>query len=100
MVHPSGKFLYGSNRGHDTVAVFKITDAAKGRLERIAVTPCGGKTPRNINLTPDGKWLLAAHQDSDSITVFSISQVDGTLKPVSTTTGVGKPVCLVFLPAR
>ena len=98
VAHPSGKFIYGSNRGHNSVAVFKIADAAKGTLETVEVEPSGGKTPRNINLTPDGKWLLAAHQDSDNITVFSINQTDGSLTLTKNSALVGKAVCLVFLP--
>ena len=96
VAHPSGKFLYGSNRGHNSVAVFKI--AGKAGLRSVEIKPSGGKTPRNINLTPDGKWLLAAHQDSDNITVFSINQTDGTLTATTNAAKVGKPVCLVFLP--
>ncbi len=100
VAHPSGKFLYGSNRGHDSIAVFKITDAAKGTLETVEIKPSGGKTPRNFNLTPDGKWLLAAHQDSDNITVFSVNQENGKLTATPHTATVGKAVCLVFLPAQ
>lgn len=98
VAHPSGKWIYGSNRGHDSIAVFRIGDAAKGTLTRIQVQPSGGKTPRNFNITPDGKWLVAAHQDSGNLTVFSINPNDGTLTATPHTANTGKPVCLVFLP--
>lgn len=98
VAHPSGKFLYGSNRGHDSIAVFRIDGAAKGSLTLVQNQPSGGKTPRNFNITPDGKWLVAAHQDSDNITVFSINAAEGTLTATPHTATVGKPVCLVFLP--
>lgn len=98
VAHPSGKFVYGSNRGHDSIAVFRIEDAAKGTITLVQNAPAGGKTPRNFNLTPDGKWLVAAHQDSDSIAVFSVNPADGTLTATPHRATVGKPVCLVFLP--
>jgi 6-phosphogluconolactonase len=98
VAHPSGKFIYGSNRGHNSIAVFKITDPAKGGLSLVEIEPSGGKTPRNFNVTPDGKWLLAAHESSDNITVFSINQDDGSLTPTPHSAKVGKAVCLVFMP--
>lgn len=93
-VHPSGKFLYGSNRGHDSVAVFSISDA--GKLSVVEHEPCGGKTPRFIGIDPTGKWLLSANQDSDGVTVFGIDPATGALSPTNSTIEVGKPVCLVF----
>ncbi|HSG72034.1 MAG TPA: lactonase family protein, partial [Planctomycetaceae bacterium] len=68
-VHPNGKFLYVSNRGPNSIAVFSI-EPNTGLLANVGIVPSGGKIPRNFNLTPDGKWLLAAHQDSDNIVVF------------------------------
>jgi 6-phosphogluconolactonase len=97
VAHPNGKTLYGSNRGHDTIAVFSITDPAAGQLKVLEIAPAGVKTPRNINLTPDGKWLLSCGQDSNDIAVFSI-KADGTLAATSHRASVGKPVCVVFLP--
>ena len=98
--HPSGKFIYGSNRGHHSIAVFRISDAAKGTLALVEHEPSGGKTPRTFNLTPDGKWLLAANQDSDNITVFTVNQDDGTLTATPHSASVGRPVCIVFLPNK
>jgi 6-phosphogluconolactonase len=94
VVHPNGKFVYGSNRGHDSIAVFSNAD---GALTRIENTPSGGKTPRNFNLTPDGKWLLSAHENSDDIKVFSVNQETGKLTATAHSARVGKPVCIVFL---
>jgi 6-phosphogluconolactonase len=95
VVHPSGKFVYGSNRGHNSIAVFSNEG---GNLTLVENVPSGGKTPRNFNLTPDGKWLLAAHENSDNITVFSVNQETGKLTATAHSANVGKPVSLVFLP--
>ncbi len=95
VVHPGGKFVYASNRGADCIAVYGNKE---GALTLTGHTPSGGKVPRNFNITPDGKWLLAAHQDTNNITVFSINQTDGTLTATPHNVTVGKPVCLVFLP--
>jgi len=94
--HPNGKFLYASNRGHNSIACFAITDAAKGTLQRLAVTPAAVRIPRSFNITPDGKWLLTCGQDSSDIAVFSIA-TDGTLKPTPHRVEVGNPGCIVFL---
>lgn len=100
-VHPSGKFLYGSNRGHDSIALFTI-DQASGKLTPAGHTPTGGKTPRNFAVDPTGRWLLAANQDSDNVTVFRINQEDGSLEPTGQSVEVGAPVCVKFvlLPRR
>jgi 6-phosphogluconolactonase len=96
-VHPSGKFLYGSNRGHDSIAVFAI-DRATGKLTRQANVPTGGKTPRNFGLDPTGKYLVAANQDSDSLVVFAIDQETGHLSPTGHRAMVPMPVCVKFMP--
>ena len=87
-----GNTIYCSNRGHDTIAVFS---AAEGGLKPLAHAPCGGKTPRNFILSPDGKWLLAAHQDSSTISVLPRSK-DGLPGAPIQTVNVGKPVSLVI----
>jgi 6-phosphogluconolactonase len=94
-VHPDGKFVYGSNRGHDSIAAFRF-DVASGRLEPIEHVPTGGKTPRNFVIDPAGKFLLAANQRSDSIVTFSIDGESGRLKPTGQVTNVPSPVCLLF----
>jgi 6-phosphogluconolactonase len=97
-IHPSGKFLYGSNRGHDSVAVLGI-DAQTGRLTLIEHQSTQGKVPRNFGIDPTGSWLLAAHQNSDSIVTFRIDPSTGRLQPTGQKVEVGAPVCLKFLRA-
>ena len=98
-VHPNGKFLYGSNRGHDTIAVFAI-DQAKGTLELIGNEPTQGKMPRNFGLDPAGAWLLAANQDSNNVVVFSVDPGTGKLKPTGQVVEIGSPVCVKFMSAE
>lgn len=99
VVHPMGKFVYGSNRGHDTIAVFSA-DANTGKLTLIQNEPTQGKTPRNFAIDPSGRWLLAENQNSDTVVVFAIDAASGTLKPTGQTITVGSPVCAVFVPAE
>nr|MBA3485302.1 lactonase family protein [Pirellulales bacterium] len=77
-VHPSGKFLYGSNRGHDSIAMFAI-DPATGELTALGQHTSGGKTPRNFGIDPTGAFLLSAHQDSNSVVVHRIDPATGRL---------------------
>lgn len=95
LVHPSGKTLYCSNRGHDSIAVFDV-DAATGKLTSKGHVPTGGKTPRNFALDPSGAWLLAENQGSDSIVIFKVG-ADGGLTPSGTVLKVAKPVCVRFV---
>lgn len=97
-VHPSGKFLYGSNRGHDSIAVFRV-DPASGKLTAAGHQKTGGRTPRNFSLDPTGKFLLAANQDSNDVTVFRIDPATGALAPTGERLQVGRPVCLQFVVA-
>jgi len=96
-MHPSGRFLYASNRGHDSIAAFAI-DGDTGRLEALGQTSTQGSTPRNFNLDPDGKWLLAANQNSNSIVVFAVDPDAGTLTPAGHSLEVPAPVCVLFVP--
>lgn len=98
-VEPKGKFLYGSNRGHDSIAVFAI-DAAKGTLTPVERAPTQGKTPRNFGIDPTGSYLLAANQDSDNIVVFRIDQQSGRLIPTGQVVEAPAPVCVKFVPLR
>jgi 6-phosphogluconolactonase len=93
-VHPSGRFLYASNRGHDSIAAFAI-DEATGLLTPLCHTPTGGKTPRNFALNPTGQWLLAANQESDSVVVFRVKD-DGRLEANGDQVEVPAPVCVLF----
>ena len=95
-VHPSGKFVYVSNRGHDTIAVFKC-DASTGKLQLIQNAPAEGKTPRNFNLDPTGQWCLVAHQGSNSVAVLRINQATGELESTGRKIEVGMPCCVRFL---
>lgn len=96
VVHPSGKWIYGSNRGHDSIAIYAVD--ADGKLTAKGHQPTGGKTPRNFNIDPSGKFLLAANQDSDTVTVFSIDQATGALTATGQSLHISMPVCLKFLP--
>lgn len=96
-VHPSGKFVYASNRGHDSIAVF-AADAKTGKLAYLQHQPTGGKIPRHFALDPSGHWLLAENQGSDNIVVFSIDPKSGRLSPTGHTIEVGAPVCVLFVP--
>ena len=95
-VHPSGRFLYGSNRGHDSVVVFAI-DQKTGRLTYLQNVPTQGSTPRGFGIDPSGRYLLAANQRSDSVVVFRIDQETGRLTPTGRPIEVGSPVCVKFI---
>jgi len=95
-VHPNGKFVYVSNRGPNSIAVFKI-DQNTGLLERVGIVSSGGKIPRNFNLTPDGNWLLAAHQNSDNVVVFKVDPETGLPEPTGQEIVVPACVCVRFL---
>jgi 6-phosphogluconolactonase len=98
-IHPSGRFLFASNRGEDSVAAFAI-DSHTGTLTLIETEPTGGKTPRNFAIDPTGSWLLVANQDSDEIVVFRIDGKTGHLKPTGDMLRVPSPACLKFLPLQ
>jgi 6-phosphogluconolactonase len=95
-VHPSGKFLYASNRGHESIAIFAI-DAAKGTLAPVGGIPTGGKEPRHFAIDPSGKYLLAENQFSNNIVVFKIDPGTGGLTPTGQVVEVPSPVDVAFL---
>jgi len=95
-VHPSGKFLYASNRGDDSIAIYAI-DQSKGTLAQVAIVPTGGKEPRSFEIDPTGTLLFAENQKSDNIVVFRIDAKTGLLTPTGKVLEVGSPVCLKFL---
>ena len=97
-VHPSGKFLYGSNRGHDTIAVFSI--AREGALTLLENVKTQGRIPRNFGIDPTGSFLLAANQDSNNIVVFRIDKQTGRLTPTGQTAEAPSPMCVKFLPVK
>jgi 6-phosphogluconolactonase len=95
-VLPSGRFVYGSNRGHDSLAIFEI-DENTGKLTCAGYESTQGKNPRNFVIDPTGTFLLAANQDTDNIVVFRIDQQTGKLESTGNTAEVSMPVCLKFL---
>jgi len=94
-LHPNGRFVYASNRGHDSIAIFGV-DAASGRLTLVAITPCGGRNPRSFALSPDGAWLVCANQNSNSLTVFRVDPATGQLTSTGHAATVPLPVCVLF----
>jgi 6-phosphogluconolactonase len=97
VVHPSGKFLYGSNRGHNSIAIFAI-DPDTGMLTLIGHEPTQGKTPRNFAIDPTGAFLLAANQDSGTVVVFRIDPESGHLTATGHTAAISMPVCVEMMP--
>jgi len=96
-LHPSGRFLYTSNRGNDTIAVFNVQRRG-GRLSLVEIVPTGGKEPRHFAIDPTGKFLLAENQLSDTIVEFRIDPATGKLTPTGETLTLPSPVCLTFVP--
>ena len=96
-VHPNGKFLYGSNRGHNSIVVFAI-DEATGRLTLVEHVPSGGQKPRGFGLDPAGRFLLSANQDTNNVVVLRIDEKNGRLTPTGSSVEIDKPVCVVFVP--
>ncbi|GHD68556.1 lactonase family protein [Jeongeupia chitinilytica] len=90
---PDGDFLYASNRGHDSIAVFRVND---GLLEAAGHASCGGQMPRNFALSPCGRWLLVANQASGSLVLFVRDAASGALTRSGTTVAIDRPVCVKF----
>ena len=97
LLHPSGKYVYGSNRGHDSITAFSAD--TRGKLAQVSNFPSGGKTPRNFRISDDGNWLITANQSSSDVFVFKVDLGTGKTKQVFETT-VPNPVCVRFLSAR
>ena len=98
-VHPEGKFLYASNRGHDSLAVFAI-DPSAGRLSLVETVPSGGKTPRNFAFDPTGRWIVCTNHGSDNAVVFRLDPATGRLAAHGVPVPVPGPFCERFLPVR
>jgi 6-phosphogluconolactonase len=96
ILHPSGKFLYGSNRGHDSIVAYSV-DRQTGKLALISHTSTQGKIPRGFGIDPTGQWLIAGNQNSDNLVEFHIDANSGELKPTGTTFPLGAPVCIKFM---
>ncbi|MCE9530117.1 MAG: lactonase family protein [Planctomycetes bacterium] len=97
VVHPSGKFVYGSNRGHNSIAAFKL-DEKTGDLSFISHTNEGIKTPRNFNIDPTGKFMIVGSSASNALVTFKIDQATGELKSTGQSVEVGAPICVKFVP--
>ena len=98
-VHPSGKFVYGSNRGHDSIAVFAV-DPAEGTLTQMEIVSTMGKTPRGFGIDPTGSFLIAGNQDSDTLVVFRINTDNGRLTPTGQKLEAYSPVSVEFVPVN
>ena len=96
LVHPTGRFVYGSNRGHDSIAIFTVDDEM-GRLTSVGHQPTGGRTPRNFEIDPSGTLLVAENQNSDSVVTFLIDAESGLLAPTGNVAHIPMPVCIRFL---
>ena len=99
LVHPSGKFVYGSNRGHNSIAIFAV-DEQTGQLTAAGHQSTGGETPRNFRVDPTGKYLLAANQQTDNVVVLRIDDQTGKLNPTGQELQVPTPVCIKFVPVE
>jgi 6-phosphogluconolactonase len=95
-VSPSGRFVYASNRGHDSIVVYRV-ESRTGRLAYVEHQPTGGKTPRSFGIDPSGTFLLAANQDSDTIVTYRIDARTGRLQATGHVTPVPTPVCVKFM---
>jgi len=95
-LHPDGRTLYVSVRGADRLVAFRV--AEDGTLARLQELPSGGEIPRDFILTPDGRFLLAANQDSDNVCVFSVDEAAGTLTPCASIGGIGAVTVLQIMP--
>lgn len=95
-VHPSGKFVFASNRGHNSIVVYKVI-SERGELELVKRESCEGRTPRHFVLTPDGRWMLVENQDSDNVAVFAVNARTGELKSTGQKYELGAPVCAVLM---
>ncbi len=96
-VHPNGKFVYGTNRGHDSLVMCEV-DQATGALTVLGYQSTGGAYPRNFGIDPTGTFLLVANRDTNNITTFLIDQDSGLLSPNGQVTNVPQPVCVRFMP--
>jgi 6-phosphogluconolactonase len=97
-VHPGGRFVYASNRGHDSIFA-ALLDEERGLLQPIGSWHAGGRTPRDFTLTPDGAFLLVASQDEHAIAVFAVDAATGALTATGHRLGLNSPVCLCFIPS-
>jgi 6-phosphogluconolactonase len=98
-VHPSGNFVYSGNRGHDSISAFSVNQTT-GELTLTQQEPIRGCWPRNFNLAPSGKWMLAAGAESNTLAVFKIDQGTGKLQYARAIASVPAPICVLVEPKR
>jgi 6-phosphogluconolactonase len=98
LISPDGRFLYAANRGHDSLAVFRV-DPDSGRLSLVEIAPCGGRNPRNFGIAPTDAWLLSGCMESDRICVFRRHADTGRLTPTGHQVEVPTPVCVKMVDA-
>ena len=96
LAHPNGRFLYCSNRGHDSIASFTI-DQKSGKLTATGYTKSGGRTPRNFGITPDGRYVVAANHGSNDVATFKVDQTTGKLTPTGSSIKVTNCICVRFV---
>ncbi len=94
-ITPDGKFLYGTNRGHDSIAIYRIAD--DGSLELVSIEPSLGKGPQNLLITPDGRWLMCANMPGNNLVVFAIDANTGGLTPTGDAVSISMPSCIRWL---
>jgi 6-phosphogluconolactonase len=94
-VHPNGRFVYASNRGHNSIVVYQ-RDGETGGLTFLQHAPCGGKIPRHFKIDPTGKWLLCGHQESNTISILKLDPETGLLGEPAATVSTPSPICLIF----
>ena len=95
-LHPGARFLYGSNRGHDSLAVFAV--GAEGELKAVETVPTRGKNPRHFAIHPGGRWLIAANQGAGNLAVYTVDAESGRLTPEGSLVPAPTPVCVVIIP--
>ena len=94
-VHPNGKFLYGSNRGHDSIAIFRI-DEATGKITPVDIVSAQGSNSREFNFEPSGKYIFVTNMATNNVVTFSVDPESGKMTPAGAKTEVPKPVCVKF----
>jgi 6-phosphogluconolactonase len=94
-ISPDGRFVYGSNRGHDSICAFAV-DEASGRMNLVGFFPCGGATPRNLAITPSGRHIFSANQNADRISILACDARTGVLTDTGRAIAVGTPMCVKF----
>jgi 6-phosphogluconolactonase len=97
-IHPNGRFVYGANRGHDSIVILTINPQT-GRLSLVGHHPCGGRTPRSLAIDPTGRFLVVANQNSDTLSIFAIDDRNGALSVTARTIELGTPMCVKFMPS-